>query len=74
MSTDIPNVRATVVKVKSKHERWYLDVTCPFCGGTHRHGAGAVVQGHDAPQDSMYSVRPAMCDSDEYYQLVKADK
>lgn len=70
---EIPNVVTRAVKVKGKHERWYLQVVCPFCGETHEHGAGAVVQGHDAPMDSMYSIRPAMCDSDEYYQMVKGE-
>lgn len=71
-ATQIPEVVARAVKVKSKHERWILEVECPFCKWTHQHGAGAVVQGHDAPMDSMYGKRLAVCHK-EFYFLVKGD-
>lgn len=70
---DIPVVEATVKRVKSKHERWYLTVwACPYCGEEHVHGAGAIVQGHDAPQDSMYNVRQSLYLPGGDYLLTKA--
>lgn len=70
---DIPAVEARVTRVKLKHERWYLVVDkCPYCEEKHIHGAGAVVQGHDAPEDSMYNVRQAHCLPGGDYLLTKA--
>lgn len=70
---DIPVVEATVKRVKSKHERWYLRADCPYCGESHVHGAGVVVQGHDAPEHSMYNVRQSLCQRGGDYLLTKAN-
>lgn len=70
MTKVYPRVIAVPEKV-AKGEKWLLVVTCPYCSEIHKHGAGVVVRGHDAPIDEMYGMRQSLCFPGGAYVLCK---
>lgn len=69
MSSEIPSV---VARAEQDSGRWWLVVQCPFCGRIHKHGAGMVVRGDDAPIESMWREVGAYCFKG-HYQMVKGE-